>query len=380
MPKLKIAPLLILLPLLSLSAFAQYDTLSIVQVQGRLVEQLTGQMTGIPHVSLKITGIGVYKTNEHGEFAFKVPILDYNRFDAQVEVEIKADNYQILRPLDGILLLDTADFNITLELLAIGKEASEAYRDQIQNLNQRLSKLKREKILSLRRLSAMNDSLLNNIQRNETQRIQLENSIADLEANLQTATAGNEALRARLEATQGELNTLQTSVERLNEQLADALEEKYLRQQQFFKAISADLQDFLIRTKDVHEVIQNVKEYFPSSNNPDFVRTYDKTLQAYNDILVKINEEHENYIQGVQRYWKAPQTTQQVKNTFEVIFDQLHYPKLQPAVSEINAYIRANKKKKAAKVGHETFHRLNALIINLEKMIDKTLAALRAIE
>ena len=380
MPKMKITAPLILLLVLPFIIFAQYDTLSMLHVQGKLVEQVAGKMEGIAHASLKVKGVGTYTTNGYGEFAFKMPILDYHRFDEQIAIEIQANNYQIIRPLDGILMIDAADFNVTLELLAIGKKSSSDYQSQVQRLNQRLQKLKKEKALSQRRLNAINDSLLNNIQRNEAQRIQLENTIADLEANLQTAAVGNEALKARLEATQGELNTLRSSVERLNAQLADALEEKYLRQQQFFKAISADLQDFLIRTKDVHEMIQNVKEYFPSSNNPDFVRTYNQTLQTYSDILAKINEQQENYIQGVQRYWRSPQTTLQVQNTFEVIFDQLHYPKLQPAISEINTYIRTNKKKKAAKLGHDIFHNLNALIINLEKMIDKTLIALRTIE
>lgn len=360
--------------------FAQFDTVHVVQIQGRLVEQLEGKLAGVPNTTLNVAGVGDVKTNGKGDFSFEFPFLAYNRFDSQVEVKLKIANYDILRPLDGGLLVDTLDYNMTLEVLVIGKNADAVYRKQVNKLNKRLSKLQGENSLSIRRLNVMNDSLLSNIQKSEVQRATLENTIVDLEKNLEDATSGNEELKMQLTLARETLNDQQVQVEDLQNQLEVALEEKFRRQQQFYRAISADLKDFLIRTKDVHQMIQNVGEYFPSSNNPDFVTTFNNTLKAYNGILEKINEEHKNYIQGVNQYWGNPILTNQVEQTFEVLFHQLHYPKLQPAMSEIVGFIRIDKKKKAMKAGHETFHDLNALIINLEKMIDKTLTALEAVE
>ncbi|GEM_PF-5258939 len=380
MTKLKRLTLSLILCTCYLSLFAQYDTIHTIQVQGNIMEQTGGKTVAVGDTNLKIVGVGDFKTTGQGAFAFKLPILEFNRFDAEVAVKLKIANYEILRPLDGIFLVDTLDYDMIWDVLVIGKGADTNYRKQVTKLNKRLNKLKGENTLSQKRLNAMNDSLLNNIQRNEAQRAQLENTIADLETNLQSAESGNEALNAQLVAAQEALNSQQAQVDDLQIQLADAMEEKYLRQQQIYRAISADLKDYLIRTKDVHELVQNVGEYFPSSNNPEFSTTFNNTLKAYNGITGKINEEHKNYIQGVRNYWNNPQLAHQVEQTFEVLFHQLHYPKLQPAVSEIIGYIRINKKKKAMKLGHETFHNLNALIINLEKMIDKSLAALEDIE
>lgn len=360
--------------------FAQYDTIHTIQVQGAIMQQDGGKTIAAGNTNLKVIGVGDIPTNSDGTFNFQLPILEYNRFDKEVEVKLKIDNYEILRPLDGILLVDTLDYEMVLDVLVIGKDANADYRKQITKLNKRLNKLRGENTLSQRRLNAMNDSLLNNIQRNEAERVKLENTIANLEANLASAVSGSETLKTQLTAAQASLRNQQAQVDDLQIQLADAMEEKYLRQQQFYRAISADLKDYLIRTKDVQEMLHNIGEYFPSSNNPGFSTTFNNTLKAYNGITEKINEEHKNYIQGVRNYWQNPQLAYQVEQTFEVLFHQLHYPKLQPAVSEIIGYIRINKKKKAMKLGHETFHNLNALIINLEKMVDKSLAALEDIE
>lgn len=380
MIKFKKLPLSFIFNFCLFSLFAQYDTIHTIQVQGNVMEQAEGKTIAVGNTNLKVVGVGEVKTNGKGSFVFTLPILAYNRFDKEVAVKLTIDNYEILRPLDGVFLVDTLDYEMIVDILVIGKNANTDYRKQVTLLNKRLNKLGRDNTLSQKRLNAMNDSLLNNIQRNEAERVQLENVIADLETNLATAVSGSEILTTQLSTAQAALNSQQAQVADLQIQLADAMEEKYLRQQQYYRAISADLKDYLIRTKDVQELIHHVGEYFPSSNNPEFSTTFNNTLKAYNGITEKINEEHKNYIQGVRNYWQNPQLAYQVDQTFEVLFHQLHYPKLQPAVSEIIGYIRLNKKKKAMKLGHETFHNLNALIINLEKMIDKSLVALEDIE
>jgi hypothetical protein len=360
-----------------LSLWAQYDTLKLIKVEGILQQQMDTGLQKLPNAKVKVKGVGRYTSDEEGVFSFEVPVYDFNRFDAQIEVEIQVDGYDIISPLDGLIEMDTADFQMTLDLMVVGDDLSASYRAEVDKLNRKLQRLKQEQALSVGRLNAMNNTLLENIKKNEYQKKELETSIANLNNDLAKATEGNAALKQQLSSKQTELAQLSEQVVSLNNKLMVALEEKYLRQQQLYKSITADLKDYLIRTKDVHELLEHVKEYFPTSGNPDYVKSYNSSLLAYNKILTQLNEQQEHYVKNVARNWKSPIAAQQLDKTFQILFDQLHYPKLQPSLSEINGFIRKRKVRKADQVAHAAFHDMYPIILNLEKSINKTTAILK---
>lgn len=362
-------------PLMGL--FAQYDTLKLVDIDGRILEQLNGSVQHLPNTKIRVKGVGKFTTDETGVFKFKMPIYDFNRFDEQIEVEISVDGYEIISPIDGIIEMDTSDYQMTLDIMVIGDELSVEYRKQLANLDKRLRKLKADNAMSIGRMNALNDSLLNNIKRGEYQRQELENTIANLNNDLENAAAGNEALKIQLEEKQTALTNLAEQITDLNQKVMEARQEKYLRQEKHLRAITADLKDYLIRTKDVHELLEHVEEYFPARGNPDYVKSYNSSLTEYNRILAKLNEEQKTYIQNVSSYWSAPAVAAQLDETFQILFNQLHFPKLQPALSEVNSYLRKRKAKKADQVAHAAFHDMYPIILNLEKSINKTLMMLK---
>ena len=360
----------LLLPLTTI--FAQYDTIKLIDVDGKIFEQLNGSVQNLANTKIKVKGIGKFTTDEKGAFAFKVPIFEFNRFDTQIDVEITVDGYDVISPLDGIIEMDTADYKMTLDLTVVGDELNEAYRAQLDNLNRRLGRLKKDNALSVGRLNALNDSLLSNIKNGEYQRLELENTINNLNNDLANAEEGNEQLKAQLETKVQEMTDLAAQITDLNQKVLEAKQEKYLRQENQLRAITADLKDYLIRTKDVHELLEHVEEYFPARGNPEYVKSYNTSLTEYNRILARLNEEHKTYIQNVASFWSAPAVAQQLDETFQILFNQLHFPKLQPALSEVNSFLRKRKAKKADQVAHAAFHDMYPIILNLEKSINKT--------
>ena len=363
------------------SLFSQEEAIRILTVKGTITQQIDNVIKELPTTKFQVEAIDeALETDKQGAFSFQFPLIEDRLYKGTDEINFTIPGYTILRPFNGVLQIDTLDYDLVLDILVIKKDAVSAYSKQVKKLNRRLSKLKRENVLSTARLNVMNDSLLANIQQSETQKAVLQTTIADLETNLASTSADNEALNQKLISAKTQLMDMQSSVEELNEALQEALEDKYRRQQEFYESISKGLQDYLVRTKDVHELLVDVGNYFPSSNNPEFVGAYNVALNAYNDIFVILNEEQDNYVQGVKQYWEDPQVAKQVAQTFEVVFDLIHYPRLQPAFREINGFITTRKKKKAISSGQTAFNELSAPLINLEKMIGRTILVLDEVE
>ena len=361
--------------------FSQEEALRILAIKGTISEQIDNSIKGLSAIKFQVEAIDeALETDNQGAFSFEFPLIEERLYKGTDEINFTIPGYTILRPFNGVLQIDTLDYDLVLDILVIKKDAVSAYSKQVKKLNRRLSKLKRENVLSSARLNVMNDSLLANIQQSEAQKVELQSAISSLETNLASTSADNEALNQKLIAAKTQLMDMQSSVEELNEELQEALEDKYRRQQEFYESISKGLQDYLVRTKDVHELLVDVGNYFPSSNNPEFVGAYNVALNAYNEIFVTLNEEQDNYVQGVKQYWEDPQIAKQVALTFEVVFDMIHYPRLQPAFREINGFITTRKKKKAINAGQTAFDELNAPLINLEKMIERTIAVLDEVE
>ncbi len=344
-----------------------------IAVQARVLEQLKGNIRSVANAKLHMIGLGPYNTDEEGRFAFEAPMQEFNRNETHLVLEVKVQGYDIVKPYKGIVQLDTAQSKVYMEILVIGRDLEEEYREELASLARKLKRTEKKNALSLIRMNSMNDSLVASVQQNEKQKNLLRVEITALEKKVATEASEKEKFVESLNKTKKRLDELERSLERKNDELYIALEEQYLRQQNYQKAISADLKDYLLYTKDVHDMLQHLDRYFKPGKYPNYVTTYNNTLGAYNEIFQKLNSNYLNYVKGVERYWKAPLLTQQVKDTFEILLDQLHHPKLKPAIQEINGNIRKNKSRKATKVAHEAFHDMNSLIINLEKSVNRLL-------
>jgi len=358
------------------SAAAQESVSKSIGVDARVLEQLKGTIRSVPNAELNMIGIGEYKTDDDGRCQFEAPVYDYNRNEAYVVIEVKIKDYDVIRPFEGMIQLDTAEARVSMEILVMGRDIEEEYKTQISQLTKKLKSTQRKNSLSVKRMNAMNDSLLVTMQRSAEQKNAFQKSIDELAIKAESEAAQKEAFAEDLARAQKQLEQLEESLRQKEGELYIALEEKYLRQQNIQKAITADLKDYLLRTKDVHDLLQNLDRYFKRGKYPNYTATYNENIAAYNAIFTKINDNYLNYVEGIQRYWDAPLLTREVEDTFEILLDQVHNPKLKPAIMEVNGYIRQNKSGKATKVAHEAFHDLNPLILNLEKAVDRMLSKL----
>ena len=367
-------PFVLFLAILMLnSSNAQESQLQSIDLHISVIEQLKGAVKRVGNATLDLIGLGEYTTDANGDCELSAPIKDFNRYDSQLDIQVKVRDYDVISPYRGIMQVEISVPETEMDIMVIGRDVEQEYRDQINTLIKKLEVTEKKNSLSLKRMNAMNNSLLASMKQNEMQKTTLENTIENLNEKVISESAENQSLLEDLQRAKSEMNALRLSLQTKEDELFVALEERYLRQQNYHKAISADLNDFLIHVKDVHDLLQNLDKYFRPGQYPDYSKTYNSTLTAYNNILEKINENHPDYIHGIERYWGSPLIIEQLEDTFGMLFDQLHHPKLKPAINEINGHIRKNKPRKATKLAHEVFHDLNPLILNLEKSVNRSL-------
>ncbi len=353
------------------SSYTQSVGLPLLSVQARVLEQLKGNIKSVPNANLKMVGLGDYATDSEGRFAFQISMEELLEFDNQMVIKIVLPDYEIIRPYQGKVQLDTSSSEVYLDILVMGRDIEEEYREKLTELSNKLRITERKNSISLKRISAMNDSLVIALQEDAEQQIELKKSIEKLKERADQEADQKSKIVAELENAQLQMQRLNSSLKNKEDELFIALEEKYLRQQKYQKSISSDLKNYLINVKDVQDILQNLDNYFKPAKYPNYTSTYNRTLQSYNNIFIKINDNHLDYIQGVNRYWENGLLADQVQETFEMLFDQVHHPILKPAIGEVNNHIRKNKSGKASKVGHKAFHDLNPLIINLEKAVNR---------
>lgn len=342
---------------------------SALTIKVRVIEQLKGSIQVLPNKEIQLLGIGTYQTDEEGRFEVKLPTTPDN-------ISIKMNNFEVIRPYKGMIPTLNAPPFFELDIIAVSRNLEEEYRLQLNRLSQKLSASERKNDLSLKRLNVMNDSLLASLQHNAAQKAQLKETIQSLEDRVAEETSVNQTLQDDLIAAKTDFKILQTQLQEKEEVLYQALEEQYLRQQNYFQSISADLKDYLFQLRDVQDILKNLDQYFRSGKQASYFQTYDATLRAYNGTLKKVNEQHQDYIQGVEQYWDHPTVGKQVEETFAILFDQIHHPQLKPAINTINNYLRDNRRNKAIKLAKETDAALNTLVLNFEKSMNKTIRLL----
>jgi len=356
--------------------YGQVDMNRSISIQVRVLEQLKGNIQPLISAPIELKGLGKYETNESGRFAFSVPMKELAEVGYELLVNVLMDDYKVVKPYEGKTSVDIEKNEVALDILVIGQDIEEEYRQKLDELSKKLKQTQRKNALSIKAMNAMNDSLVNALQRDAEQRSVLQSTINDLKEKADSEAAAKESFAKELEKAEYQLQNLHAQLDEKEEELYEALEEQYLRQQNYFQSISSDLSDFVIRAKDVQDLLKNVGNYFKAVQYPNYAAQYNSTLTAYNEIFLKIQENHSDYVHGVQRYWDDPSLSDQLSETFEVVFDQVHHPKLKPAINEVNNYLRKNKAGKASKLGESAYEELNPVLINLEKMVNRMIGKL----
>lgn len=301
-------------------------------------------------------------TDAKGFFSFKTP-----KNQNSIRIDIPPDEFAFLDPRDGHVILNP---NISLEvkITVVSKEKDEKLYQEIKSLTQQINGLQMDK----KRLNAMYAALRDSLMDMRQARTQLLSQLGMLEERLERSRERNESQQRDLAALKKQLAEREKENKSLQQALFVALEEKYLRQQNIYNQISKDLQEYLIRIKDMRDQNKYLQDYYKSNNfNP-----YKRASSAYNNSFERIKKNHKSLLEGVNRYWENPALQQRIAQLYNFLLISLHEEKVVPSFNELNREISQRRIKKIKQMGQSIEASLSPDIDDLEKMIAHILDAL----
>jgi len=358
---------LLLLLAIPATGIAQHPP-GIIDIEGRVIEQREGREIGVGGIKLFISNYGDFLyTDASGRFAAAIP-ADGQPF----HIEIHHPRYNILTPPGGELLLsefNTATFKIALTILVRGSQRDTALEQEVQQLNERVTRLSRQKQLSAFQLAKLHQRMLDTILYFQRQQRQWEEQLSRSQNQ-------NQELQQSLEVQQGLIAAQRDSIESLVDQLYVALEEQYLRQQELYERIAAGLKAYRSRAADLNDWLPRLKSYFRDAGAQ---QDYYRTINAYNLSYNELEKEHEGLIAGVAHYWTDPVAALEVRKVYNLALDKVHRSTIYTGNQSLGPYFeerppKVNKTQKEADAFHE---RLSPLIEELDREIDRLLQILR---
>ena len=355
-----------------------------IEVRGQLVEQVANQKRGIGNVEILVPPNGRYLTNQNGNFFFKIK---YN--SDQLNIGIQHREYKIMSPRGGIVeLMGEKMVNqkpiIQIEILVVGKHTHPELEEQLHQWERKVKSLERKRKLSQKQINVLSEQIVKNTLSFENEKHQLRTQIDELQKDIKLQTYNSAALQDSLQALRQQNIKLNKRVEELTEDLFDALAEKYLRQQEHYQLLAAQLEDYLIKTKDLRDWLNHMDDYFL---HPQAQQDFIHVVGEYEKAWKVLNNNHQSYELKVQQEWNNNFVLENLENTFRFLLNDIHQ-KTFLGTFQSNVYsplqawgtgkIGKRQVKKFVKKGSPiALQDFNAKISQLEKMIESTLFQLR---
>lgn len=358
--RILINSLFLLLPLASFSQVLDY-----IDIHLKIVEKVAGNSQPLANTKLNISDYGEVLTDEQGQYTF--PYAVRKNVDPQVSIALFSGEHKMLKPLDGSVALDTTREEMFIELLVVNMEKeSEAFKKRIKQLEGRVSRLRSKNELTQRQLNAVNNQLVDTILYFETLKQELESQIADFE-NL------TEEQQREIRAQNDKIAALESQVDQLTLELEAAMEERYLRKNQYFKDISSNLLGYLRKAKDLRDHLPYISTYFSVRNFDN----YKRDIEGYNKQYEQFDDNQPDYLEGVQHYWENRKLTKDVEELFDLLSKGIHYNQIFRATSDVMEQVAKQKPKKAQKLATVAHEDLTINLRVLEKNINRVLSDLR---
>lgn len=352
-----------LLFFLPLASFAQ--VLDYIDIHLKIVERVADNNKPLANAKLKISDYGEVLTNEEGQYTF--PYAIRKDVDPSVSIALFSEEHKMLKPLDGSVALDTTREEMYIELMVVNmEEESEAFKKRIGQLETRISRLKTKNILTQRQLNAINNKLLDTILYFETVKQELEGQIANYEEL-------TDEQQREISAQNDKISALESQVDQLTLELEAAMEERYLRKNQYFKDISSNLLGYLRKAKDLRDHLPYISTYFSVRS----FANYEKDIKGYNEQYELFDNNQLDYLEGVKHYWENRKLTKDVEELFDFLGKGIHYNQIFRATSEVMAEVAKQKPKKAQKLATLAHEDLVINLRALEKDINRVLSDLR---
>jgi hypothetical protein len=323
---------------------------AIIDVNGNVYAEADGQKVGVARLLLIFSPDDTVRTDVDGRYEIRLP-----DFGKPIKVAIAPSDFDIIVPPQGEIHFENlhpSKLSITCNIMVMGDQVNEELMKEIANLNANVGRLKQNNDLSERKVMALRNAMMDTVL--YYQRVQ---------ANMQNTISQQSR----------EITQLRDSMAVILKKYYQAMDEKFLKQQETFKSISEKLNTFTSRAADLRDWMPNVKLCFERN---DAAQQYAGLIKDYNEIRDRINAEHESDLSAVKHYWSNAETAAQLQETYDYLLDQVHDDTYLLWIRKINDHFKAPvRPSQAQKVAYnaqvlmaqklEVLERQSALIIEL---------------
>ncbi len=340
--------------------------LDYIDIRLSIKEKVGNETQPLPNAKLNITDLGEVATDDSGQKIFTYPVRE--NIDPEISISLLSQEHKTLKPLDSKIKLDTSREELFIEFLVVNLEnESEEFKRRIADLENRVAGLRAKNQLTAQQLSALHNQLVDTIVYFEEIRSQMEREISNYEEL-------TEEQRQEISNQDARITDLEAQVDDLTQKLVVALEEKYLRQKQYFDDITSGLRSYVRKAKDLRNHLPFIQSYFSS---PKGLENYGNDIKAYNAIYEELDNKRAGLIEGVENYWNSKRMAKRVEDVFDFALKNIHLDQMRPALTEIYDEFLKQRPKKAQKIADVSYENMNVNLRSLEQRINRMESRLR---
>jgi len=300
---------------------------AIIDINGSVYGELDGKKVGVAKILLVFSPSDTVRTDASGRYEIRLP-----DFGEPIKVAILPSDYDIVVPPRGEIHfenLQPSKLTITCNIMVMGDQINEELLQQINSLNKNIRALQKKNNLSERKVLALQNTMMDTLLYYQQVQASLEN---------------------KLDLQNQEILQLKDSIKIIFKMYYEALDEKFLKQQETFASVSEKLNTYISRAADLRDWMPNIKLCFERG---DAAQNYSRLIKDYNQVRDKINAEHKKDISAVKHYWTNPETALQLESSYDYLLREVHDNTFLLWVSKINEYftttpVRANQAQKVA--------------------------------
>ena len=295
---------------------------AIIDINGSVFEESGGAKVGVARILLLFSPSDTIRTDVNGNYEIRLP-----DFGKPVKVAIVPDGYDIVTPPRGEIHFENltpSKLTITCNIMVMGDQINEELLKEIDNLNANVARLQSKNNLSERKIMALRNAMMDTLL--YYQRVQ-----ASMQKTINTQSQ--------------EIQQLRDSITIILKKYYQALDDKFLRQQETFKSVSEKLNTYASRAKDLRDWMPNIKLCFERA---DAQQIYSKLIKDYNEVRDQINAEHEADLTAVRHYWASNETAGQLEETYDYLLKEVHDDTFLTDIRKINEYFKVPAKPKLA--------------------------------
>ena len=289
----------------------------IIEIHGQVAE--VGTQDPVASLPLHIEHFGKLATDDFGSFNVPVPYAS-----GIVKINIEHPGYEILNPPEGAKVLSQEiepNSVVNIHIWVLGAERNEALVQQVKEAEKLVAQLEKKNELSQLQIQDINQRLLDTINAFEIEKKAFTSNINQLQQKFDNIESANNDLKSEIRMLNNDLLELRKENEGLLIRLAEALEERYLKQNSYFKNITNSLNTYVSRLKDFRDHLNRVDFVF---KNRGAMNEFNKSLSNYNVIYEELNGAQDEFSEAVGHYWESTELAGEFDELVQFILSDIH--------------------------------------------------------